>query len=129
MDDTKTQNKQVVKTSGRISTQLKAEAFVRELKDNGYNATEAMLKIDPNVNSRQVASNKASTFIRSATVQELLRPLETEINGALKGMIRDVEHKDHFNANKLAMAYLYGTPVARSENVNVNVSLEDILKS
>lgn len=123
----KTQEQEIVNKPGKSKVDYKAESFVREYKSNGYNGKQAYLVA---VNSKvkpSTAATEASTLLKSPNVQALLADLEPQARRALGVMIADNDHKDHFNATKLALAYSHGTPVARTENVNVNVSLEDIL--
>jgi hypothetical protein len=117
-----------VKAPEKTLADLKAEAFVRELKANSYNGAKAYKATIGNSSmSTEVASVSANRLLKKDKVQALLAGTAEKAKKALDKMVADERNYKHFEATKLALAYEYGTPVSKSENVNVNLTLEDIL--
>lgn len=123
-------NDGVVKSSQKLyKTKLLEEAFAKAYKNNGYNATKAYIEAKGGKVSVRTGGVEGSKLLKSPRVRSLIEESEEMLEQELMVMARDRKHVNQFNAIKLGLAYVKGQPVARNENINVNVSVEDILKS
>lgn len=119
-------NTQPVKRQKKASQ--KQKAFVRAYLSNGGNATEAALETY-NTEDRNTASVIGSENLTKPSVLALLNDHEEEAEAVIVDIMsnRGEMSRDRIAAAKLLLAYTRGNPVSRNENINVNVTLEDIL--
>lgn len=108
----------------------KQKTFVHEYLNNGGNATEAA-SIAYNVKDRVVAGSIGSENLHKPVVLAHLNRHEEEAEVVVTDIMldKDNEKRDRLAAAKLLLSYTRGNPVSRNENINVNITLEDILSS
>jgi phage terminase small subunit len=113
----------------RRKATLKQRKFAEEYLNNGGNATKAAT-VAYNTSNDNSAASIGTELLRKPAVLALLNKHEEAAElVVLDTMMNAPEYKDRLAGAKLLLAYTRGNPVSRNENVNVNISLEDILSS
>ena len=109
---------------------LKQKRFVKEYLENGGNATKAAM-VAYDTEDRNSASVIGSDNLSKPSVLALLNSKEQRAEEVVVEILesKESQDKDRLSAAKLLLAYTRGNPVSRNENINVSVSLEDILAS
>lgn len=124
------QKQQRVKRQKPFRTAKRERLFVGALQD-GKKIPEAIREAGYNVKSNKVASVMGSELLKRPSVLAMLADNEREAEKVIVNILTGKNSLDHdkLGAAKLLLAYTRGNPVSRNENVNVSVSLEDILRS
>lgn len=123
----------VVRRSTNRSTRkptLKQKKFVEEYLNNGGNASKAAM-VAYDAENMNTARAMGSENLTKPAVLALLNSKEQRAEQVVVDILesKEAQDKDRLSAAKLLLAYTRGNPVSRNENINVNVSLEDILAS
>lgn len=132
MSDNKNDKSASAKVGRRKSTltQLRENKFVDSIRE-GNNGSQAVIDAGYKVKDRKVASVVASELLNRPSVLALLNMHEQEAERVIVNVMNGKHSmdRDKIAAAKLLLAYTRGNPVSRNENINVSVSLEDILAS